>query len=160
MRVADVTILVAREHQAVAGFGVLVDRADGGHAPGQAEPAEIVDIFRDEHAAAGEVLVLAQFPLAGEDGNRPRTVIETEVMQRRKRVEHIADLAIVVLLAEQRDRSRIVVHAIPLRERGRRGHQGGHCEGGDSAQGQAAHADSFRPLHPQNDTGDMNAAQH
>lgn len=55
VRVADVAIIVAREHEAVLGLGIFEDRADGGDAAIEIKPAEIGHILADEHAAAGEV---------------------------------------------------------------------------------------------------------
>ena len=156
--VADVSPIIAREHQAVLGFGVFIDGADRCHASGKPEPTEVAHILADEHAAAGEVPVFAEFPLTGEDGDRPGAVIEAEILQRRERIKHIADIAVIILFAEEGDRRWRLVRII--REGGRGGKYGGHREGDDGAQGKAAHWDSFRPRQRKNGTLDMNRRQH
>ncbi len=97
VRVADVAVPVAREHEAVLGLGVVEDRADGRDAAIKIEPAEIWHIFADEYAAAGKIRMLTEFPLARQNRYGTGAVVEGKVVHRGKGVEGFAHIALEIL---------------------------------------------------------------
>jgi len=110
MRVADVAIVIAREHEAMLGLGIVKDRTDGGDAAIETKPAKIGHILADEDAAAGEIGVLTKLPLAGEDRNRAGPVIEGQIMHRGEGIEGFPDIAVEILRGEESDgRRRLAV---------------------------------------------------
>ena len=121
------------------GLGILIYGAYGGDAPGKPEPAEVADVFLDEHAAPGEVLVLAEFPLAGEDRDRARLIVEGEVVEIAEGVIGVADVAVEILVIEEGDGGRNIVAPpiarLVLRVGSGRGEDGGNRQYDNGAQG-------------------------
>ena len=135
--IPDIAALIAHEHQAVFGVGILINRPNRRHVSFKIVVAQVGNVLAQEHAAAGKIAVLTDLPGAGQDRHGPGAVIEPDIGQRMDRIENIDRVAGIIRAAEQ-DQRRLILRCIILRRRRASGDKGG-CDQGAKAQERGEH---------------------